>query len=94
MVNRCPENSGISEWYGRKSSLRSRRLGQRPLGLAQLFLNNEFAANGLPSGVETSQLMLDSIVTGLHVNGVVGALLALGCVFLVRVGRRTAAAVV
>ncbi len=92
-------------------------------GLARLFLNNEFEANGLsqadaaslatqiqasstspdvmsqyatplPSGVETSQLMLDSIVTGLHVNGVVGALLALGCVFLVRVGRRTAAAVV
>jgi hypothetical protein len=42
----------------------------------------------LPSGVETSQVMADSIATGLHVNGVLGALLALACVFLVRVGRR------
>ncbi|MFM8772698.1 MAG: hypothetical protein ACKOFP_02455 [Actinomycetota bacterium] len=41
----------------------------------------------LPSGVETSQLMADSIATGLHINGVLGALLALACVFLVR-GRR------
>jgi hypothetical protein len=42
----------------------------------------------LPSGVETSQVMAESIATGLHVNGVLGALLALACVFLVRVGRR------
>lgn len=41
----------------------------------------------LPSGVETSQVMADSIVAGLHVNGVLGALLAVACVFLVR-GRR------
>ena len=45
-------------------------------------------------GQALAVVVMNSIVTGLHVNGVVGALLALGCVFLVRVGRRTAAAVV
>lgn len=42
----------------------------------------------LPSGVETSAVMADGIAAGLHVNGVLGALLALACVFLVRVGRK------
>jgi hypothetical protein len=42
----------------------------------------------LPSGVETSQVIADSIVTGLHVNGLIGAVLALVCVALVR-ERRT-----
>lgn len=40
----------------------------------------------LPSGVETSAVMADGIAAGLHVNGVLGALLALACVFLVRAG--------
>ena len=39
----------------------------------------------LPSGVETSQVMADSIATGLHINGVLGCFLALACVALVRV---------
>lgn len=39
-------------------------------------------------GQALAVVVMNSIVTGLHVNGVVGALLALGCVFLVRVGRR------
>lgn len=41
----------------------------------------------LPSGVETSAVMADGIAAGLHVNGVIGAVLALACVFLVRVGQ-------
>lgn len=44
----------------------------------------------LPSGVGTSDAIADSIAAGLHVNGVIGAVLALACVFLVRVGRREA----
>jgi hypothetical protein len=43
----------------------------------------------LPSGVETSTVMADSIAAGLHVNGVVGAILAVACVFLVRERRRS-----
>lgn len=42
----------------------------------------------LPSGVETSAVMADGIAAGLHVNGVIGAVLALICVFLVRAGHR------
>ena len=38
----------------------------------------------LPSGVETSQVIADSIAAGLHINGVVGAVLAVICVMLVR----------
>ena len=38
----------------------------------------------LPSGIETSQVIADSIAAGLHVNGMVGAVLALICVALVR----------
>jgi hypothetical protein len=38
----------------------------------------------LPSGIETSQVIADSIASGLHVNGMVGAVLALICVALVR----------
>lgn len=41
----------------------------------------------LPSGTEINSVMADSMVTGLHVNGALGAILALACVFLVRVGR-------
>ncbi|TEX51763.1 MAG: hypothetical protein B7C55_03890 [Actinomycetales bacterium mxb001] len=43
----------------------------------------------LPSGTDVSSVMADSIATGLHVNGVIGALLALACVFLVRARRRS-----
>lgn len=43
----------------------------------------------LPSGAQVNDVMADSIATGLHVNGVLGAALALACVFLVRVGRRS-----
>lgn len=39
------------------------------------------------SGVETDEVIAESIPTGLHVNGLLGALLALAGVFLVR-GRR------
>ena len=42
----------------------------------------------LPSGVETSEVIAESIAAGLHINGVIGAVLALICVFLVRVGRK------
>lgn len=42
----------------------------------------------LPSGTETSELMVESIATGLHVNGVIGCVLALACVLLVRSARR------
>ena len=43
----------------------------------------------LPSGTETSAVMADSIAAGLHVNGVIGAILAVACVFLVRERRRS-----
>jgi len=42
----------------------------------------------LPSGVETSAVLADGIAAGLHVNGVIGAVLALLCVFLVRAARQ------
>ena len=42
----------------------------------------------LPSGLETSQVIAESIAAGLHINGVIGAVLALMCIVLVRVGRR------
>ena len=42
----------------------------------------------LPSGVETTTVILDSVAAGLHVNGVLGAILALVCVVLVRSDRR------
>jgi len=42
----------------------------------------------LPSGAEVSDVMADSIATGLHVNGVLGAVLAIACIVLVRGGRR------
>ena len=45
-------------------------------------------AVSLPSGVQTSEVIADSIAAGLHVNGVVGALLAVACVFLIRARRR------
>jgi MFS family permease len=38
----------------------------------------------LPSGVETSQVIADSIAAGLHINGVIGAVLAIACAFLAR----------
>jgi hypothetical protein len=38
----------------------------------------------LPSGVETSQAIADSVAAGLHVNGIIGAVLAMACVFLAR----------
>jgi hypothetical protein len=43
----------------------------------------------LPSGVDTSTVIADSIAVGLHVNGVIGAVLAVVCVFLVRERQRT-----
>ena len=46
----------------------------------------------LPSGVETTQVMAESIVAALHVNGLIGCALALTCVVLMRVGRRRATA--
>jgi MFS transporter, DHA2 family, methylenomycin A resistance protein len=42
----------------------------------------------LPSGVETSDVIAESIAAGLHINGVIGAVLAVACVFLVRAGRK------
>ena len=42
----------------------------------------------LPSGVQISDVMSDSIATGLHVNGVLGVLLAIACVLLLRSGAR------
>ena len=50
-------------------------------------LMSQYAAP-LPSGVETSEVIAESIAAGLHINGVIGAVLALICVFLVRVGRK------
>jgi MFS family permease len=43
----------------------------------------------LPSGVETSTVLADSIAAGLHVNGVIGSILAIVCVLLVRERRRS-----
>ena len=45
----------------------------------------------LPSGVETNAVMMDSIAAGLHVNGVLGAILAIVCILLVRADRRVRA---
>ena len=42
----------------------------------------------LPSGVETSTVILDSLSAGLHANGLLGAILALVCIALVRSDRR------
>jgi hypothetical protein len=50
-------------------------------------LMSQYAAP-LPSGVETSEVIAESIAAGLHINGVIGAVLALVCVLLVRVGRK------
>lgn len=38
----------------------------------------------LPSGTQVDQVIADSIAAGLHVNGVIGAALAVACAFLVR----------
>ena len=86
----------------------------------QLFMTDEFEANGLsesdaaslsaqiqadatspdlmsqyavplPSGLETNAVMMDSIAAGLHVNGVLGAILAIVCILLVRSDRRVRA---
>ena len=43
---------------------------------------NQYAVP-LPSGVDTSTVMSDSIAAGLHINGVIGAILAVVCVVLV-----------
>jgi len=42
----------------------------------------------LPSGVSTTDVLLDSVAAGLHINGVIGAVLAVVCVLLVRAGRK------
>ena len=62
-------------------------MGEIQSSSTSLDLMSQYAAP-LPSGVETSEVIAESIAAGLHINGVIGAVLALICVFLVRVGRK------